>query len=68
MMDVVSASIALAQHCQVPPPMDTKIKVIMAPDATRLWRTSATRCMVYVHVWPPLPIRGCKTVGHIVGP
>ena len=49
--DVVSTQVALAQQCQMPPPTDTKIKVIVAPDATPLWRTSATRCDVYVHVW-----------------
>ena len=49
--DVVSTQVALAQQCQMPLPTDTKIKVIVAPDATPLWRTSATRCDVYVHVW-----------------
>ena len=49
--NVVSTQVALAQQCQMPPPTDTKIKVIVAPDATPLWRTSATRCDVYVHVW-----------------
>ena len=51
--DVVSAQIAPAQQCQMPPPTDTKINIIIAPDATPLWRTSATRCAGYVHMWGP---------------
>ena len=28
-----------------------KIWVVMCPDATHLWRTSLTKCEVFVHCW-----------------
>ena len=62
--DVVSAQIALAQHCQLPPPTDPKIKVCHTLVAHI---HHALRCL-RPRVGAPWPSRGCKTVGHMVGP
>ena len=50
--DVVMSCLELAQATEeLEMPSCGEIPVVLCPDATLLWRTSATRCDVYVGCW-----------------
>ena len=49
--EIVRQQIVLAETLGTPPLDTPKIWVILAADATPLWKSSATRCDVHVAVW-----------------
>ena len=55
--DLVGEQVCLAQEQGVftPPRGTNKIPVLVCMDATPLWRAAATRCDVFVGVWPGGP-------------
>ena len=57
--DLVGEQVRLAQEQGVfnPPRGTNEIPVLVCTDATPLWRAAATRCDVFVGVWPGGPTR-----------
>lgn len=48
---LVEEQVNLALTCEVLTLHNPEVWVIVCPDATPLWKTSATKCDVFVHIW-----------------
>ena len=48
---VVREQVLLAKECDALVLHNPEVWVIICPDATPLWNTSATKCDVFVHLW-----------------
>ena len=51
LFDVVTTQISLVEQCGILDVATPPIQVILCRDATTLWRTSATRCDIFVDSW-----------------
>ena len=48
---LVEEQVKVALTCEVLTLHNPEVWVIVCPDATPLWKTSATKCDVFVHIW-----------------
>ena len=51
LVTLVREQVRLATTCEVITLHNPEVWVIVCPDATPLWKTSATKCDVFVHIW-----------------